>query len=73
MLGLMLPTLLTGSIIATTVLGLPTFGRLFLDAVESQDQHVLTAALLFYSVFLIVGNLIADLLLAVLDPRIRYT
>jgi len=73
MLGMMLPTLLAGSIIATTVLGLPTFGRVFLDAIESQDQHVLTAALLFYSVFLIVGNLIADLLLAVLDPRIRYT
>jgi peptide/nickel transport system permease protein len=73
LLGLMLPTLLAGSIIATLVLGLPTFGQLFLNAVESQDQHVLTAALLFYSVFLIVGNLIADLLLAVIDPRIRYT
>ena len=73
MFGMMLPTLLAGSIIATMVLGLPTFGRVFLNAVESQDQHVLTAALLFYSVFLIVGNLIADLLLAVIDPRIRYT
>ncbi len=73
MLGLMLPTLLTGSIVATAVLGLPTFGRVFLDAIESQDQHVLTAALLLYSVVLIVGNLIADLLLAVIDPRIRYS
>jgi len=73
MFGLMLPTLLTGSIIATMVLGLPTFGRLFINAIENQDQHVLTAALLFYSVFLIVGNLIADLLLVILDPRIRYT
>ncbi len=73
MLGLMLPTLLAGSIIATTVLGLPTFGRVFLDAIETQDQHVLTAALLFYGAFLIVGNLIADLLLALLDPRIRYS
>ena len=71
--GVMIPTLLTGSIIATAVLGLPTFGRIFLDALEGQDQHVLTAALLFYSVFLIVGNLVADLLLVVLDPRIRYT
>jgi peptide/nickel transport system permease protein len=71
--GLMLPTLLAGSIIATAVLGLPTFGRVFLHAAKSQDQHVLTAALLFYSVFLIVGNLLADLLLAVVDPRIRYT
>ena len=65
--------LLTGSIIATMVLGLPTFGRLFINAIENQDQHVLTAALLFYSVFLIIGNLIADLLLVILDPRIRYT
>ena len=73
MFGMMLPTLLAGSIIATMVLGLPTFGRVFLNAIENQDQHVLTAALLFYSAFLIVGNMIADLLLAVVDPRIRYT
>jgi peptide/nickel transport system permease protein len=70
--GIMLPTLITGSIIASQMLGLPSFGMVFIRAISRQDQHLLTAALLFYSTFLIVGNLIADLLLVVLDPRIRY-
>jgi peptide/nickel transport system permease protein len=70
--GIMLPTLITGSIIAAKTLGLPSFGMIFIDAIKSQDQHVLTAALLFYSSILIVGNLFADLALALLDPRIRY-
>ena len=70
--GMMLPTLITGSIIASFTLGLPDFGMFFIRAVRGQDQHVLTAALLLYSTFLIGGNLLADLLLVVLDPRIRY-
>ena len=70
--GITLPTLITGSIIATMILGQPSFGMTFIRAIARQDQHLLTAALLFYSCFLIVGNLIADLLLVVLDPRIRY-
>ena len=67
---MMLPTLITDSILATQVLGLPTFGNLFLCAVRTQDHHDLTAALLFHSVFLVVGNLVADILLAIIDPRI---
>lgn len=70
--GMMLPTLITGSILATSILGQPSFGMIFINGIERQDQHTLTAALLFYSSILIVGNLIADLLLVVLDPRIRY-
>jgi len=71
--GIMLPTLLTGTIIAGRILGYPEFGStFFVEAIRRQDQHVITAALLFYCCFLIVGNLIADLLLVVLDPRIRY-
>lgn len=70
--GVMLPTLITGSIIASHILGYPSFGMVFIRSIERQDQHLLTAALLFYSCFLIVGNLIADLLLVILDPRIRY-
>ena len=71
--GLMLPTLITGSILVTQVLGIPTFGSVFITATRMQDQHVLTAALLFYAVLLLVGNLLSDILLAFLDPRIRYT
>jgi len=70
--GIMLPTLITGSIITAQMLGIPDFGMFFLRAVRAQDQHVLTAALLFYACFLIAGNLLADLLLILLDPRIRY-
>lgn len=71
--GLMLPTLITGSILVTHILGIPTFGRVFIWATRIQDQHVLTAALLFYAILLVFGNLLADLLLAFLDPRVRYT
>ena len=71
--GIMLPTLITGSILATRILGLPSFGMIFVNGIERQDQHLLTAALLFYASILIFGNLISDLLLVVLDPRIRYT
>ena len=70
--GIMLPALLTGSLIAARILGYPEFGRLLIDGIANQDQPVITACLLFYCSFLIVGNLIADLLLAMLDPRIRY-
>ncbi|UCF09770.1 MAG: ABC transporter permease [Candidatus Bipolaricaulota bacterium] len=72
MAGMMIPTLITGSILATQVLGLPTFGQVLITATRSQDQHLLTACLLFYASLLLVGNLIADLGLAVVDPRIRY-
>ena len=72
MFGLMMPTLLMGSILISKVLGMPTFGQVFLNACRDQTQYQLTAALLFYGCFLLAGNLISDLLLAVLDPRIRY-
>ena len=70
--GILLPPLITGSIMATTILGQPSFGMIFIRGIERQDQHTLTAALLFYSSILIVGNLIADLLVVALDPRMRY-
>ena len=72
MFGVMLPTLIVGSILVAEVLGMDSFGALFISACRSQSQHTLTACLLFYSSFLLVGNLISDLLLAALDPRIRY-
>ncbi|MFC2100068.1 ABC transporter permease [Candidatus Bipolaricaulota bacterium] len=70
--GITLPTLLTGTILVGPVFGLPTFGRTLLWAASMQRQQQLTALLLFYACFLLVGNLVADILLAVADPRIRY-
>ena len=71
--GITLPTLITGTILIGPVFQVPTFGvQILLRAARSQDQQMLTAALLFYAVFLLVGNLIADILLVAMDPRIRY-
>lgn len=73
MFGMMIPTLITGSILATQALGLPTFGAIFIQAVKAQDQHVITAALLFYGTIMMLGNVFGDILLAAIDPRIRYS
>lgn len=71
-IGLDLPNLLSGAVVASIVLGLPTAGPLFLNALTSQDMHLAGAFLLLSATFLLVGNLVADILLAILDPRIRY-
>jgi peptide/nickel transport system permease protein len=69
--GVMLPLVLMNSIIVAKLFNIPSFAQFLLDIVMYQDQHVVTAALLYYGTFLIVGNLIADSLLAATDPRIR--
>ncbi len=71
-LGLQLPGLVGGSVIVAIVLGLPTVGRAYFSALQRQDEPVIMGALLFFSLFLLIGNLIADFLLAWVDPRIRY-
>jgi peptide/nickel transport system permease protein len=71
-LGLTLPTLVYGSVVVAIVLNLPTVGRAYFQALRRQDEPVIMAGLLFFSLFLLIGNVIADFLLAWVDPRIRY-
>ena len=71
-LGLELPGLLSGAVVTGIVLGLPTAGPIFLTALTSQDMYLAGAFLLLSATFLLVGNLLADITLAWLDPRIRY-
>ena len=71
-LGLTLPNLVAGSIVTAIVLNLPTVGRSYFAALQRQDEPVIMAGLLFFSLFLLIGNLLADFLLAWVDPRIRY-
>ena len=71
-LGLQLPDLLSGAVVTGIVLGLPTAGPIFLTALTSQDMFLAGAFLLISATFLLMGNLLADILLAWLDPRIRY-
>lgn len=73
MLGMSLPGLVSGSLVTAIVLNLPTVERAFWGALLSQDQYVIMGGLLFFSLFLLVGNLLADIMLVWVDPRIRYS
>jgi peptide/nickel transport system permease protein len=69
--GYALPGLVSGSIIVSVVLSLPTAGPLLLRALISQDMYLAGAYIFLLSVLTLVGTLISDILLAWLDPRIR--
>jgi peptide/nickel transport system permease protein len=62
-----------GAAITETVFAWPGMGRLFIDSLQARDYPVLLAMLLLAALFVILFNLIADILYAVLDPRIRYS
>lgn len=64
--------LLGGAAILENVVGWPGLGRLILEAVVQKDLYVVMGSLVIGSVTLVLGNLIADILLALSDPRIRY-
>src|SRR5678816_1232980 len=70
--GYTLGALVSGSFIAEIIFSWPGLGRLTLDAILTQDQYLVMGSVLMASVVLIIGNLIADLLLSVSDPRISY-
>jgi len=72
MLGMNLPALVSGSLVTAIVLNLPTLERAFWSALQMQDTYVIMGGLLFFSLFLLLGNLLAVILLAWVDPRIRY-
>jgi peptide/nickel transport system permease protein len=69
--GLQLPTLLSGALVTETVFTWPGMGRLFLDSLGYRDYPVVMGILMFSAVLVLVGNLLADVLYAVADPRIR--
>jgi peptide/nickel transport system permease protein len=69
--GYALPSLVGGVIITAVVLNLKTIGPLLLRALLSQDMYLAGAIVLIISVLTVIGTMISDVLLAVLDPRIR--
>lgn len=69
--GLQFPTLLGGALVTETVFTWPGMGRLFLDSVEYRDYPVVMGILMLSALMVLLGSLIADLLYAVADPRIR--
>ena len=72
-LGWVLPHLVSGSVIISIVLNLPTAGPMLLQSLMSQDQYLAGAFLLLLCAMTVVGTLLSDILLALLDPRIRLT
>ena len=70
-LGLAFPFLFGGALITETIFSWPGVGRLTLLATNGLDYPVLMAILLIASLMVVIGNLISDLLYAVLDPRVR--
>jgi len=69
--GWYLPQLFSGSLIVATVMNLPNVGPLLLRALTQQDMYLAGSILVIYCGLTIVGTLISDILLALVDPRIR--
>ena len=68
----LLPGLLSGEIIVSIVLNIPTTGPLFYDGIMNHDANLAGGSIMLLSILTVVGNLVADLLLAWVDPRIHY-
>lgn len=72
-IGSLLPEVVSGSVIVSAVMSLPTTGPMLLSSLQSQDMFLAGSFLMFLAVLTVVGMLISDILLGVLDPRIRLT
>jgi peptide/nickel transport system permease protein len=72
-LGYLLPVLMSGSVIVSVVLSLPTEGPLLLRALLAEDLFVSAAIVMLLGTLTVIGTLLSDVLLGILDPRIRVT
>lgn len=69
--GIQLPTLFSGALVTETIFSWPGMGRLFVDSLTMKEYPVLMGMMMFTALFVIVGNLIADIGIALVDPRVR--
>ena len=72
LLGLLVPTLLSGSVVVETIFAIPGIGRLALQGALSRDYPVVMTMTVLGAALIVVSNLLTDLSYALLDPRIRY-
>jgi peptide/nickel transport system permease protein len=73
LMGLSLPQLFSGAVVVESIFAWPGMGRQILTAIFTQDMPMLTACFFFFALLVVAGNLIADVLYAVVDPRIRFS
>ncbi len=71
-IGGILPFLISGATITSIVLSLPTIGPLLLDALQAQDMYLAGSILMLLGSLALIGTLLSDILLVILDPRIRF-
>jgi peptide/nickel transport system permease protein len=71
-IGVYLPEIIATEMLVSIVLNLNTIGPLFYDSLIAQDMYLAGTILLIISVILVLGNLLADILLAISDPRIKH-
>lgn len=71
LLGAYIPSLFSGAIILESVFLWPGLGTLLIESITQRDQSVVTACLLFSAILMLLGNLLADVMYSVVDPRIK--
>ena len=71
MLGLTLPALLSGAIIIERIFAWPGMGQLFFNSITERDYPVIMGLVLMFSMLTLAGQLLADVLYALVDPRVR--
>lgn len=71
-LGPLFAALVTGTFVTELVFGIPGLGKYFVTSISNRDYPVIMGTILLYAVFLVIANLLVDILYAMLDPRIRY-
>jgi ABC-type dipeptide/oligopeptide/nickel transport system permease component len=71
-LGPLFAALVTGTFVTELVFGIPGLGRYFVNSISNRDYTVIMGTVLLYAVFLVLSNLVVDILYGFLDPRIRY-
>ena len=72
-IGYLLPSLVGGSVIVSVVLSLPTVGPILLRAILQQDPYLAGFLVLLLGILTVIGTLVSDILLAVVDPRIKFS
>lgn len=71
-LGPLFAALVTGTFVTELIFGIPGMGKYFVTSITNRDYPVIMGTILLYAVFLVVANLLVDIVYAYLDPRIRY-
>lgn len=71
-LGPMMAALITGTFVTEITFGIPGMGKYFVTSITNRDYPVIMGTILLYAVFLVIANLMVDIIYAYLDPRIRY-